>query len=137
VGDSAELGLDDVVIAAAEGDAAMLERALERAFAEGEMAVGVLRAAMRHFQRLHLTAARLASGMSEEEALRSLRPPLFYKAQESFKRALRLWPERRAAQALDALVEAEINAKRTGLPPEAICREALLRLARRAQRARR
>jgi DNA polymerase-3 subunit delta len=137
VGDSAELGVDDVVLAAAEGDAAALERALERAFAEGEMPVSVLRAAMRHFQRLHLAGARLAGGMSEEEALSGLRPPLFYKLEERFRRELKLWPERRSALALALLVEAELNAKSTGLPPEAICRDALLRIARQAQRVKR
>lgn len=130
VGDSAQLTVEDVVLAAAEGDAPALERALERAFQEGEMPVSVLRALMRHFQRLHLAQARIDSGMSEDEAMRSLRPPLFFKLQERFKRQLRLWPERRAAQALELLVQAELNAKRTGLPPEAVCRDALLRIAR-------
>jgi DNA polymerase III subunit delta len=135
IGDSAALDLDDIVLAAAEGDAAQVERALERAFQEGEMPVTVIRAAMRHFQRLSLLAARLAQGMSEEEALRSLRPPLFFRVQDRVRRQLRLWPERRTAAALSLLLEAEINAKRTGLPADAICRDALLRLARQAAAA--
>ena len=130
VGDSAQLGLDDVVFAAAEGDAPALERALARAFQEGEMPVTVLRALMRHFQRLHVTQARIEDGMAEEEALRSLRPPLFFKLQDRFRRQLRLWPERRAQQALELLLQAELAAKRTGPPPEAVCRDALLRIAR-------
>ena len=130
VGDSAQLGLDDVVFAAAEGDAPALERALARAFQEGEMPVSVLRALMRHFQRLHLTRARVDGGMSEEEALRSLRPPPFFKLQDRFRRQLRLWPGRRAQQALELLLEAERTAKRSGPPPEAVCRDALLRIAR-------
>jgi DNA polymerase-3 subunit delta len=132
VGDSAALGLDDIVFSAAQGDAAALDRALLRAFLEGEVPVGVLRAMMRHFQRLHLAGSLVAGGASEDEALRSLRPPVFFKQQEGFKRQLRLWPAPRAALALAHLVEAELNAKRTGLPAEIICRDALLRLARRA-----
>lgn len=130
IGDSAALDLDDIVLAAAEGDVAQVERALERAFQEGEMPVTVIRAAMRHFQRLSLLAARLAQGMSEEDALRSLRPPLFFRVQDRVRRQLRLWPESRVTKALTVLLEAEINAKRTGLPADAICRDALLRLAR-------
>jgi DNA polymerase-3 subunit delta len=137
VGDSAALTVEDAIFAAAEGEAAALERALERAFQEGEMPVSVLRALMRHFQRLHLAGSRIAAGASEEEAIRSLRPPLFFKLQERFRRQLRLWPERRAAQALALLTQAELNAKRTGLPAEAICRDALLRIARGAGGARR
>ena len=135
IGDSAALDLDDVVLAAAEGDAPQVERALSRAFHEGEMPVTVIRAAMRHFQRLNLLAARLGQGMSEEEALRSLRPPLFFRVQDRVRRQLRLWSERRTAQALSLLLEAEINAKRTGLPADAVCRDVLLRLARTASAA--
>jgi len=138
VGDGAAMTTDDIVFAAAEGDAAGLERALMRAFLEGEMPVSVLRALMRHFQRLHLVQSRIAAGASDEDALRSLRPPLFFKLQDRFKRQLRLWPAARAAQALTLLTQAELNAKRTGLPAQAICRDALLRIARgatlRAQR---
>jgi DNA polymerase-3 subunit delta len=135
VGDSAALGLDDVVFTAAEGDAAGLERALLRAFLEGETSVGLLRAQMRHFQRLHVAASLLASGASEDDAMRNLRPPIFFKQQERFKRQLRLWPASRAALALSLLTEAEINAKTTGFPAEAICRDALLRIAQRAAAA--
>jgi DNA polymerase-3 subunit delta len=137
IGDSAALTLEDVVFAAAEGDATGLERALFRAFSEGEAPVSLLRASMRHFQRLHLVGARLAAGASEEEALRVLRPPLFFKRKDSFRRQLRLWPPRRAARQLSALTEAERNAKRTVLPQETVCRDALLRVARAAIAAQR
>jgi len=139
VGDTAAVSIDDVIFAAADGEAAALERALTRAFQEGEQPVTVLRALMRHFQRLYLVGSRLAQGTSEEDALKSLRPPLFFKLADRFKRQLRLWPPARAAAALEALVEAECQAKTTGLPSETVCRAALLRIARGAagRRARR
>ena len=84
VGDSAEITVDDAIHAAAAGDCAMLERCLGRAFDEGEAAVTVLRAAIRHFQRLYLASARQAAGASAAEAIASLRPPLFYKARDTF-----------------------------------------------------
>ena len=129
VGDSAELTTDEVVFAAAEGDAIMLERALNRAFGEGAQAVSLIRAELRHFQRLHLAGARQATGKSEDEALK-FRPPLFFKLIDRFKRQLRLWPPARAAAAMTTLNEAEARMKTTGLPAETICREALLRIAR-------
>jgi DNA polymerase-3 subunit delta len=131
VGDSAELSIDDVIFAAADGDAAQLERALNRAFGEGAQPVTVLRAELRHFQRLHLAGSRLAAGTSEDEALK-LRPPLFFKLIDRFKRQLRAWPPARAAIVLEALHEAEAQAKTTGFPAETICRAALTRIARSA-----
>jgi DNA polymerase-3 subunit delta len=131
VGDSAELSIDEVVFAAADGDAAQLERALNRAFGEGAQPVTVLRAELRHFQRLHLAGSRLAAGTDEDEALR-LRPPLFFKLIDRFKRQLRTWPPMRATGVLEALHEAEAQAKTTAFPAETICRAALTRIARTA-----
>jgi DNA polymerase-3 subunit delta len=137
VGDSAGLDTDDAVLAAAEGDLAMVERALDRLFAEGENAVTVLRAAQRHVTRLHLAAANREGGMNDDEALRALRPPPFFKVMDRMKIQIRSWPARRARAALGLLLEAERNTKRSGPPPEAICRDALLRIARRVAQDRR
>lgn len=134
VGDSAELSIDDVVFAAADGDAAQLERALTRAFGEGAQAVTILRAELRHFQRLHLVGARLAAGASEDEALK-LRPPMFFKLVDRFRRQLRTWPPARAATVLETLHAAEAQAKTSGFPAETICRAALTRIARGAMAA--
>jgi DNA polymerase-3 subunit delta len=134
VGDSTALSLDDVIFAAADGDAARLEGSLFRCLQEGQSAVGILRAVMRHFQRLHLAASRMSSGASADEALRAVRPPIFFKQQERFKAQLMAWPVRRAAAALDSLTRAELNSKRAVLPQETILREALFSIARAARR---
>src|SRR4029077_16878473 len=64
IADSAALSLDDAVLAAAEGDAAALDRALAGVFQEGESPVTVIRALLRHLQRLHLLALQVARGGS-------------------------------------------------------------------------
>lgn len=135
VGDSADLSLDDAILAAAEGDPAACERALTRALAEGESPIRILRAALRHFTQLHRTAARLDDGANVDEAIAAMRPSLFFKIKDSFKRQLRLWPARRGAAVLAALVEAERQAKSSGMKDETICRAALLRIARGAMQA--
>ncbi len=136
VGDSAEITLDDAVRAAAAGDLAALERSLQRAFEEGELPVTVLRAALRYFQRLYVAAARIAAGTAPEDALSGFRPPVFASLRDALLAHLRLWSKGRAAAALEALHAAERNTKRTGVPAEAVARDALLRVARGARRAR-
>src|SRR5437773_269041 len=79
VGDSAEIELDDAVMAAAEGDAARVDRVLGKVFQEGESAVSVTRAMLRHLHRLHVLAARLAAGSTLAEVMSSARPPIFFK----------------------------------------------------------
>jgi len=132
IADGAALSLEDAVLAAAEGDPAALDRALARVFQEGESPVSVIRALLRHLQRLHTLAARVAGGGSAEEALRSARPPIFFKQQDSFRRQLSRWSEQRLRQALDRVAEAEFRMKLTGSPAETLCRAAMLDIARAA-----
>jgi DNA polymerase III subunit delta len=133
VGDSAALDLDDAVMAAAEGDMARLERVLGRVFQEGESAVSVVRALLRHVHRLHALAALVSAGTPPGEALRNARPPIFYKYEDSFKRQLGRWSEARLRPELDRIAQAEINMKTTGLPAETLCRQAMLALAQAAR----
>ena len=129
IADSAALSLDDALLAAAEGNASALDRALARAFQEGESPVAVIRALLRHLQRLHLLASRIAAGASIEEAMRAARPPIFFKQQDSYRRQLRRWSEGRLREALDLVAEAEFRMKQTGPRPDTICREALFSIA--------
>jgi DNA polymerase-3 subunit delta len=133
IADSAALSLDDAVLAAAEGDSAALARALSRVFEEGESPVSVIRAALRHMQRLHALSARLATGEPVDSVLRGARPPIFFKQQDSFRRQLAQWREPQLRQQLDVLAEAETQLKTTGVPAETACGAALLAMARRAR----
>jgi DNA polymerase-3 subunit delta len=129
IADSAALSLDDAVLAAAEGDAPALDRALARVFQEGESPVSVVRAALRHLQRLHALSARVAAGEPPDTALRAARPPIFFKQQDSFRRQLQRWSEPRLRRQLGALADAEARIKTTGMPAETACRAALFELA--------
>jgi DNA polymerase-3 subunit delta len=132
VSDTAGLEVDDAVMAAAEGDAVRLERVLGGVFQEGESPISVLRALLRHLHRLHLLVTRLSVGASLEEVLRTARPPIFFKQQDSFRRQLTLWTETRLRPQLDRIATAELNTKTTALPAETICREAMLGVAQAA-----
>ena len=137
VGDSAAISLDDVIAAAADGRPADLERALTRTLLDGESPVRVVRACLQYFQRLHLTAARIAAGAAPAEAIGALRPPPFRRDAERMAQQLQRWGTPRLRAALDRLMQAEIDCKTTALPDETMCARALLDVARAASRARR
>jgi DNA polymerase-3 subunit delta len=101
IGDSAELTLDDVAYAVAEGDFAGLDRALQRSFREGSNPVAALRAVARHFLRLHQVARQVVQGTSLEDAVKRLRPPIFWKLSARFKRQAGTWSARRLAWSLE------------------------------------
>jgi DNA polymerase-3 subunit delta len=136
VGDLAGLSLDDALFAATTGDVATADRALEAAVAEGAAPVQVLRAALGHLQKLH--RARLAmdeQGLAVADAVKGIRPPVFYQKVGAFTRSLGLWPAATLTAAMAALAEAERGCKRTGWPDQALCRNAVLTLARRSAAA--
>ena len=129
IGDSAALSLDDLAFAVAGGAAAEAERALARSLQEGVHAVGALRAVSRHFQRLHLVAGLVDSGLPLDGAVKRLRPPLFWKLAPAFRTQVTAWTLGSLARALGRLLEAEADCKRGGAPEVAICSRALLEIA--------
>lgn len=131
--DSAGLSMDDALLAASEGDAAALDRALARLFQEGESAVAIIRALMRHLHRLHQLALRVAGGASPDDVIRGARPPIFFKQQDSYRRQISRWSEPRLRRALARAADAEFRMKLTGFPAETVCREALFAIARNAR----
>ncbi len=133
IGDLSGLSLDDALFAATGGEVAAADRALELAIAEGAAPVQVLRAGLNHMFRLQ--RARLAmdeAGLSAADAVKALRPPLFFRRAAPFNRALGLWPAAAIAAAVHGLTEAERGCKRTGWPDQILCRNAILAIARRA-----
>lgn len=133
VGDTAALTLDDIALACADGDIPELERAFDRALQEGANPVQPLRAAARHFQRLHVV---VGSG-DVEGAMERLRPPVFWKHKARFKSQADAWTPALLGRALDRLLEAEGRVKSTGLPQETIAARALMEIAHRSPKRKR
>lgn len=135
VGDAAAQSLDDAVFAAAEGDHATLDRALGRLAREGTHAVAILRAASRHFLRLHLVKGMSAEGTAVSDAVKRLRPPVFFKLERRFAAQVQAWSEPALATALSQLLETESRCKRAGAPAQALCGRTLLSIANAGRRA--
>lgn len=130
LGEGSMLDLDEALLAATLGETAVADRAIARAFAEGANPVQVLRAAMRHVQRLHLASLAVAKGASPADAIGQLRPPVFWKSKPAMERALRKWSPTRLEALGAALLRAERQSKTTGLPDEVIARHVILAMAR-------
>lgn len=134
VGDLAGLSLDDAVFAATEGRVELADRALQLALNEGSSPVEVLRIGLSHLQRLHRARIMADGGMRPDEAVKALRPPVFFRRVPGFTRAVAQWSASALAMAIAGLSEAERECKRTGAPDVLVCRNAILAIARRAAR---
>ena len=134
VGDAAEASAEAVARLALSGDREGLDRAMSRALYGGVQPITILRAAARRLARLHLAVAALEGGASRADAMGGLKPPVFPRERAAFAQEMTRWPSARAARALGLLTRAERDCKVSGGAPEAICWQALLRVARAARR---
>jgi DNA polymerase-3 subunit delta len=134
--DRADRMLDEALLAATLGDPVRCDEGVESALAGGQTAVAAIRAALSHVHQLLRARQAVDAGASVEEAVSRLRPPVFWKSQPGFRRALGGWTAARLNHAALALARAELACKRTGAPADAICRRALLDIAVTAARLR-
>src|SRR5205814_277976 len=127
LGDTAAIGIDNVVAATFDGELVALDRALDRVFAEGGNPVQLVRALQRHTDQLHLVSGHVAAGSNFEAALFKARAlPRGGPVRQRFERHARAWPLPRLSQAVSRILEAELDCKRTGLPDQAIARRLCL-----------
>ena len=131
VGDQGATSLDDAVFGVAAGDVALVDRSLERALLEGTNAVAVCRAMGGLLTKMQLAAEAVRRGASADEAVRALRPPVFFKRAGSLAAALPSWPPQRVQQGLATVTAVEMACKQTGAPDTLLVRRMMLGLAQR------
>lgn len=125
IGDSSALSLDDVTFALGDGDRPGVDRSYARALQEGNDEIMILRAAARHILRLH----QVAGAPDPRTAVKTLRPPVFFKLETRFLAQLRLWSTERLGEALDRLNRAELEMKTGAQPKAAVAERALFEVA--------
>ena len=130
IGDSAALGLDDLVDAVSLGEVGPALRYLDRLLGEGQHPVRLVRALANHVERLHRLALEVADGGTIEQVVERARPPIHFRRKNRVKAALRRWPPARCAHALGRLVQAELDCKSTGSPVALVCAGAIMALCR-------
>ena len=137
VGDLAAASFDDALYAAMAGDVAAADTAAERTLAEGMAPVAFTRGVLAHLGKMHMARGHMAAGgLSAADAVRALRPPVFFKRVAAFTQALALWSPRRLMQAMEEVRRVELACKQTGALDGLLVRRMLLGLARQGEAAR-
>ena len=134
VGDSGALSIDTITSATIGGDLRRLDDSIFKAFNRGESPIAVLRSLLRKIQRMHLARGYMDQGLSADQAMGKLIPRVFAMETRTFKADLMKWTTGRLASAMTITFDAEIDCKTTGMPVEAICARACLRIANAAKR---
>ena len=108
--------LDAVSGACADGAPGPLAAALFRCASAGTNPVTILRALQRTFARIEAARQHMDRGDSPNDAMKKLRPPVFFGEQDAFRGRLNQWSTPKLEAARRRLIEAELMAKTTGNP---------------------
>jgi|TARA_B100000315_G_scaffold238080_1_gene255503 DNA polymerase-3 subunit delta len=128
-GDSSVQSLENLVFAAADGDRVELDRSISQALQDGIPAITVLRTMVGHLNRLHIVTTKMAAGENVERAMKSLRPPVFFKFENRFRNQLVFWRPDRICRAIELILDAEYRCKLTSVPEAALCGRTLLQVS--------
>ena len=122
--------LDDIAAACADGATARLSKALQKADAAGASPIGLLRALQRAFSRLRAAQAMVESGETTANAMKKLRPPVFFAEQRAFEQRLHKWRQgAKLDRAVRMLIDTELDAKSAAAPQRELVERAALRLS--------
>ncbi len=133
VGDSGSLTLDMIAAATTGGDLKLLDDTIFKAFNRGENAIPILRNLARRLQKLHLARGSMDRGVPAEKAVLAVVYGPYSPEKKSLMAQLGKWSTNKLSNALEIVMEAEADCKVTGLPAEAICARACLRIANAAR----
>jgi DNA polymerase-3 subunit delta len=111
IGENNERSMDDLAFAVASGDMVSLCRLSDRLLDEGNVGLLMVRAVMRHLQKLNQLAMRPAH-QSLDAAIESMQPPVFFKAKPMLKAHAQRWTATACTQALAKLQMLELDSKR-------------------------
>ncbi len=123
-------GFDDLVYNVACGNSCAALKAFDTLIGEGVAFIAMLRALQNHFRRLHIGKSYMIDGMSIDAAMKKLTPPVFFKQAPMFKAQLNIWSLPALNTVLEKLTKLEIQCKRTGIPAETLCSQAILAISK-------
>ncbi len=121
--------IDGLVYSVAGRKSAEALKAYSTLIAEGVPIIAILRALQNHFRRLHYVKSGVSAGKSIDEAMKGLRPPVFFKVKNAFISQV----NSRSLSSLDHILirlsDLEAQCKTTGMPTEILCSQAILSIS--------
>jgi DNA polymerase-3 subunit delta len=129
IGDAAASAMDEVIDAAALGDAGALDRAWRRLRATGVAGAAVVGAAQRHFNFLQKARAACDAGATAETVVAGARPPVFFQRRNAIIRQLNNWNAAALDAALTRLDAALLDSRLHGAIADEVVAQALQSIA--------
>ena len=128
-GEAGAIALDDLVYSAAGNNAEKALRTYTQLMEEDVNFIVVVRSLQNHFRKLHLTRSKIENGENIEQAVKGLKPPLFFKQAPVFKAQAQRWSLKNIDRVLRRLMDLEAQCKTTGMPAQTLCAQAVLSIS--------
>ena len=128
LGDGAGINVNEAIYAAADGKMDQLSTALTRLQLDAVPGERLLRSAQSYFLKLYRITASMDEGASRDQAMNSMRPPIFFSEKRIVENHLRLWSSARCRRAIDRLADAEKQSRR-GISADTAAAQAMIALA--------
>ena len=93
------------------GETEVSQKISEKLLLQGVTPPQFISALIVHFQKLHLVDLNIISGQSTSEAMKQIKPPIFFKEVNAFKSQIKNWNINKIDRALEILTESDLSTK--------------------------
>ena len=93
------------------GETRLSQKISDRLFLQGVTPPQFISALILHFQKLHLVGLGIMSGQSIGDAMKQIKPPIFFKEVNAFKAQIQNWNIAKVERALEILIESDLLTK--------------------------
>ncbi len=128
-GQAGATNLDDLIYAVAGRNAGKAMVSYNQLLADGVPFIVILRSLQNHFVRLRQAQSYVQDGNSMDQAMKFLKPPVFFKQTNAFRAQADRWRPAALVKVMSRLTQLEAECKRTGALPEVQCGQVLLGIA--------
>lgn len=86
-------------------------------------APAIIRYVNTYFNRIYIVRSKVDQGISIDQAMQQLRPPVFFKSKPSFIKNVKSWNTKKTVNLIKKLQKAEAECKRSNAPVRVICNQ--------------
>ena len=115
------------------GKVNQVSKNLYRIFDEGTNAVAIIRSLLNYMVRVHKTQIEIKKTGNFDEAIKQLRPPVFWKDKDNFRNHCSKWPTKEILHYIERLLEAEYMCKTQSSLNNEICEKYVLLIAKKGE----
>ena len=99
---------------------------ISKLLSEGSNPISILRSLINYLKRLQKVKVEMKKGSNFDNAIKFLRPPLFWKDKENFQQHCVRWPLNKIEKNLSRLLDAEIDCKTNSKLSSVLCERSIL-----------